>query len=310
MKKRMILFGFLSLILPSSLQAEAKSVEELFREASSAELQYASLRKPAEEELVRRGGEAVPYLVGKLGTRNARERHTLERVLRRIKGPAVEPLIEALKTDDPYTLRLGIRILGLIGDKRALPSLLEFSSYPDWRVRSVVAFALGRIGAREATPWLISALGDSVDLVRKSAAVSLGELNDPRATTPLLKGLSDPFYAVRYSSARALSKLGEAVIDSLLAILEEPLGRRGYYAIEVLGELGDKRALNPLISLLQNEDWAIRGFVAQAIGEIGGGEAKEALSLAKRREKHPFVLRKIGEGLQRLEQGKASQGDE
>ena len=308
MKKGMILFGFLSLILPSSLQAEAKSVEELFREASSAELQYASLRKPAEEELVRRGGEAVPYLVGKLGTRDARERHTLERVLSQIKGPAVEPLIEALKTDDPYTLRLGIRILGLIGDKRALPSLLEFSSYPGWRVRSVVAFALGRIGAREATPWLISALGDSVDLVRKSAAVSLGELNDPRATNPLLKGLSDPFYGVRYSAARALSKLGEAVVDSLLAILQEPLGR--YYAIEVLGELGDKRALNSLISLLQDEDWAIRAFVAQAIGEIGGGEAKEALSLAKRRERHPFVLRKIREGLQRLEQGKTGQGDE
>ena len=303
--KRLILFVLVILLLPSALWAEGKSVEELFREASSAELQYEDLREPAEEELVRRGEEAVPYLVDKLGTRDARERHTLERILKQVKEPAVEPLIEALKTDDLYAIRLGIRILGLIGDKRALAPLLELSSHPDWRVRSVVAFSLGRIGESKATPWLISALEDSVDLVRKSAAVSLGELKDPRAISSLLKGLSDSFYGVRYSAAGALAKLGDSVLDSLLAILREPSGKGRYFVIETLGELGNKRALKSLMPLLLDGDWAIRAFAAQAMGGIGGEKAREALSSAEREEKHPYALLQIRKALDRLEKGEA-----
>ncbi len=300
--KRLILFVLLIPLLPSALWAEVKSVEELFRGASSAELQYQDLREPAEEELVRRGEEAVPYLVGKLGTRDARERHTLERVLKRIKGPAVEPLIEALKTDDLYAIRLGIRILGLIGDKRALPPLLEFSSHPDWRVRSVVAFSLGKIGEKKGILGLISALKDSVDLVRKSAAVGLGELNDRRAIPHLLKGLSDPFYGVRYAAAGALVRLGGPAVDSLYAILQEPQAEGRYFVIQALGEIGNKRVLKSLIPLLQDDDWATRAFAAQAMGGIGGEEAKEALISAKKEEKHPYALLQIREALHKLEE--------
>ncbi len=301
--KRLLWLGLVIPLFASPLWAQGKSVEELFHEASSAELQYAPLRKPAEEELVRRGEEAIPYLVGKLGTRDARERHALERVLRRIKGPAVKPLIEALRTNDLYALRLGVRILGLIGDERALSPLVKLSSHPDWKVRSVVAFALGRIGKKRATSVLISALRDSVDLVRKSAAVGLGELNDERAISSLLRSLSDPFYAVRNAAAQDLAKLGGSVLDSLLTILQEPPGEGRYFVIQVLGEIGNKRALKPLVSLLQARDWATRAFAAQAIGGIGGEGARRALGSAKKGERHPYVLLQIRKGLSRLEKG-------
>jgi len=286
-------------LFASNLWAQGKSVGELFQEASSAELQYTSLRKPAEEELVRRGKDAVPYLVGKLGTRDARERHTLERVLRRIKGPAVEPLIGALNTDDLYALRLAVRVLGLIGDERALSPLVKLFSHPDWKVRSVVAFALGRIGDKRATPVLLSALRDSVDLVRKSAAVGLGEINDERAISSLLRGLSDPFYAVRYAAAQALANLGGSVLDSLLTILQRPPGEGRYLAIQAIGEIGEKRALASLVPLLRAEDWATRAFAAQAIGEIGGEGANRALGSAEIEERHPYVLLQIRKGLNR-----------
>lgn len=288
------------LFLTTSLWAQDKSVEELFQEASSAELQYEDLREPAVEELVHRGEEAVPYLVGRLGTRDARERHALENILKRIKEPAVEPLIEALKTNDRWALSLGIRILGLIGDKRALPPLLELSFHPNWRVRSTVAFSLGRIGENTATPWLISALEDSVDLVRKSAAVSLGELKDPRAMPQLLQALFDSFYGVRYSAAGALAKLGSSAIDSLICILQVPSDKRRYLAIEVLGEIGDQAAIKSIIPLLDDADWATRAFAALAIGRLRGKEGIEALIFAQRKERHPYALHQIRETLKNL----------
>ncbi|MFN3699646.1 MAG: HEAT repeat domain-containing protein, partial [Dictyoglomus sp.] len=48
-------------------------------------------------------------------------------------------------------------------------------------------------------------------------------------------------------------------------------------AAKALGEIKDKRAVEPLISALKDEDWYVREAAAYALGEIGDSRAVEPL---------------------------------
>lgn len=62
---------------------------------------------------------------------------------------------------------------------------------------------------------------------------------------------------------RALQPLLEALNDGQDACRD---------IVWALGKIGDKRAVTPLIGLLSCDDWRLRGKAAEALGEIGGGE--------------------------------------
>ena len=100
-------------------------------------------------------------------------------VLVHIGEPAVEPLIEALSSDDAG-------------------------------VRYVAAWTLGKIGDRRAVEPLIAAMKDRDKGVKKGAAVALGDIGDGRAVEPLIQALKDEDEsiqrAVRESLERTISK--------------------------------------------------------------------------------------------------------
>jgi len=58
-------------------------------------------------------------------------------------------------------------------------------------IRDKGADVLGQVGDRRAVGSLIKALGDEDLLVRQHAAESLGKLGDGRAVEPLIKALRD-----------------------------------------------------------------------------------------------------------------------
>ena len=45
-----------------------------------------------------------------------------------------------------------------------------------------------------------------------------------------------------------------------------------------MGELGDKRAIPLLTNYVEHEDWQIRFRLVQALGRLGGDEAKAAIA--------------------------------
>ena len=49
------------------------------------------------------------------------------------------------------------------------------------------------------------------------------------------------------------------------------------YAAQALGEIGDPRAVEPLINALNDRDWIVRGASAEALGKIGDPRAVEPL---------------------------------
>jgi len=123
---------------------------------------------------------------------------------------------------------------------------------------------LGRIGTPRAVEILIDCLA-RLDGVSRSAARELGRLGDARATKPLADLLGEP--EVSQSAAEALVKL--RALDALLAALksEQPAVRKR--AAVALGETGDARAVDALISTLQADpEYEVRTAAATAMGQL------------------------------------------
>jgi HEAT repeat protein len=64
----------------------------------------------------------------------------------------------------------------------------------------------------------------------------------------------------------------------LLRVIEGPHSNARYWSIEALGDMGDTRAVEPLIALLGDKDVIIRYGAAKALGAIGDSRAFNPLA--------------------------------
>lgn len=96
------------------------------------------------------------------------------------------------------------RVLGLLGDFRAEPALVQALSSRDEELRVRAAAALGRAGTPQAVPYLLDVLRDGRWEVRAQAATSLGGTMDPASLPGLEKALTDTAWWVRHNAAAAL----------------------------------------------------------------------------------------------------------
>jgi len=167
----------------------------------------------------------------------------------------------------------------------------------DPNVRSAAADAVGIEGDLTAVQPLCGLLQDSDAQVRWSAAQALGRLRDARAVKPLFAAaVSDPRLSVRSAASEAIVQIGEPAVAILIGrlpgwVAAEILGRLGdrravqplidtlpiHAAIVALGELGDPRAVDPLIEILRGEDLLDRAAAARSLAAIGGPRAFEPL---------------------------------
>jgi HEAT repeat protein len=298
---------------PDTTELAELSPEELFLRASSSALQFEHMREPSRRILVSNHEDSLPYLVTRLDTDDARERHALEDVLVRIGPAAAEPVIEAFlfeagRTETTRGARLAAAVLGRIGEACAIGPLASAHDHHDWKVRGAIGGALGRVGTAETVPPLVLLLADENEAVRKSAAVGLrrvavrardDEAPDPGAAAALdadvveslARALGDPNYAVRYSSADALARIGETALPLLFEISESGAPEARLMALRAIGGVGSRKALKPLVRALRDSDWAVRAHAAAAIGAIGADRrGRGALTRLVASDPHPFVV--------------------
>jgi len=123
--------------------------------------------------------------------------------------PAVEALIEGLKSSDDAVRMYAAKALGEIRDIRAVGPLIEALKIKTrWGgSEGSAAQALTDIGEPAVEP-LIAVLKDSDDNVRNLAIISLGDIGDARAVEPLIHALKDSNKKVRSFAAKALKKIG------------------------------------------------------------------------------------------------------
>lgn len=102
-------------------------------------------------------------------------------------------------------LEQGSRILER--GEAAIPALLEGVASPDPYVRGPVAYLLGVLKDRRTLPTLATlAEGDPVASVRYEAAAGLLAMVDPRGFAPLVAGLSDPDARLRHTCIDVLAE--------------------------------------------------------------------------------------------------------
>jgi HEAT repeat protein len=119
----------------------------------------------------------------------------------------------------------------------------------DEQVRQFVAYLLGQVGDERAIEPLIAALEDEHVGVQGAAANALGKMGDQRAVEYLRPKLTHTNRQLVVWVAYALTRLGHDHFDILEEALEHPnvdVRRSGILAMQ---QLGDQRAVGPLLAL-------------------------------------------------------------
>ncbi len=137
-------------------------------------------------------------LFGETKNDDPRVRRYLALALGRLGDRAAVPvLLEAAKdmgaegrAADPETRVYALWALGAIGDPSALPDLLERARDEDPGIRKTAIHALGAFGTAEARAALVAALGDATEDVRWNAALALARRGDHEAA-PVLGQMLD-----------------------------------------------------------------------------------------------------------------------
>jgi HEAT repeat protein len=212
---------------------------------------------------------------------NARAAAALE-IGKRVHPDNVRPLVAALRVEDDLNVREMLTWALVKHGAMAIDALTALYADADAGQRHEAVHVLGKIGGAGVLPALIAALADDAVRVRRKAALSLGVIGDPRAIDGLIASLRDPDDELRNTAATALDQIGVAAVDPLCSVAcdeHAPVIAR-LAAIEVLGGLGESRAIAPLAELLRGLQRDVRLAAVLALVTIGGAEARAALMLA------------------------------
>jgi HEAT repeat protein len=207
-----------------------------------------------------------------------------EYALVEIGKSAVPALIDALK-DETYWVRWrSAEALGEIAGKKpnydlreAIPALIEALKDVDGDVKEQAAWALGNIGVNDEQ--LETILGMLINEGSDGAAEALGEIGDSRAVPVLIDALKDENSGVQNSAAGALGKIGDvSAVPALIDALNNKNWRMQYRAAWALGNIGvNDEQLETIIQMLRHGDEYTRRGIAEALGEIGDSRAVDPL---------------------------------
>ncbi len=243
-----------------------KKIDSLFVIASSGEVKFQPMVKPAEDSIAAMGADAVPILVDKLETKSPRERLAIINILKKIGSPAVPYLLKALGFTKGLVVERVAWALGDIKDTAAVIGLLGVANHPRWQVREQSIGSLGRIGDSRAADAVITALEDSIMLVRKAATVAAGQLKVQGSVPKLVHLLGDSFYGVRMTAASSLGMLDTAtVLQTIIDSLESSNRQVGHLGCQVLGLMKTDTALHTLMAQAKSEDANRRAHAAVAL---------------------------------------------
>lgn len=90
-------------------------------------------------------------------------------------------------------------------------------------------------------------------VVRREAVVTLGEMGDERCVEPLVRALRDGDWQVREAAVEAIAEVGSPAVELLIRYMRDWEARK--YVIQAMGKINDERVLDPLMSMLHNDEF-------------------------------------------------------
>lgn len=212
-------------------------------------------------------------------------------------------LLLVLQTNDPGLTLDAIVVLGRIGDRQAVPSLIACLDHVSNLLRAHVTEALALIGDPLAVPQMLRALEDTNVAVRVNAAAGLVRMTDPRSLCPLLKALQDEDSDVRRYAAVGIGELQDPkAVPELIHVLSawEQLAELDAEfleaVVEAVGKLQDTQAVPALLPLLQAKHDGVLLKTVLALKQLRDASAiPELLKLL--RSPKPTLRRRVVETL-------------
>jgi HEAT repeat protein len=210
--------------------------------------------------------------------------------LAKIGSPAVVPLVRHLKDGHMHVRIIAAISLGQIADKKAVPGLIGALEDPNEIVSGWAAHGLGRIGDERAVAPLVArlsndrartrvagalagigqpaveplsrALENEDRRVRRGAVQALGGIEGSAAYRGLISALADTDHLTQSEACRALEKRERSAVPQLIQGLKSKNRKIRDVAAVVLANIGDKRAVGPLIEAWKEDP----GFAERVTG--------------------------------------------
>ena len=140
--------------------------------------------------------------------------------------------------------------------------------------------------SKDLAPLIVALHNADADIARE-AAVSLGQSGNKAAVEPLMEALGnqDGYFhsVVRAAAASGLGELHDVrAFDTLVSAMNDPMAETSAEAVRALANLGDTRAIQPLIDVVRNADGfflpVVRRAAVIALKKMGGTQAVAELS--------------------------------
>lgn len=181
-----------------------------------------------------------------------------------------------------------VETLARVGGRSVMQALVGLLSHSRREVRASAATAVGLARPLEGLGALIDALNDAEWQVRQAVIDALGHYDDPRALEHLLLALSDDHEKVRLAATVGVARWDQP--EARQALLTHCLADADiwvrYRAVERLGHWKVAEAVPQLEALAarRREPALLRRAAITALGQIGSGEARAALTGLRARE--------------------------
>lgn len=182
----------------------------------------------------------------------------------------LERWVARLRSHDVTVRSDAAHQLGKLADERAVPALAQALEDADEYVRKSVVMALRRIGGPAAMEALRVALGDRSEQVVLQAVNGLRDMRDKGAVEPLIRVLARRERSLQLASTDALVRIGGDAVGPLMeAFKDRNLRRRiGNQVWKILVDMGS-RAIDPLLEMMTDENQYVRLTSISVLGRIG-----------------------------------------
>ncbi|MBM4122779.1 MAG: HEAT repeat domain-containing protein [Nitrospira sp.] len=242
------------------------------------------------------GPKAVEGLIHALDTGSSALKMEAAGMLARIKDPkGGVPLVRLLKDSDPAVRKAGALALeqmaGVLDADAASALVEDLHELKEEGQRDLMIGLLGLIP--NAIAPLSALLTHPDEAARVTAGTILEHLLDPRSADALVDAMGDP--ALRDITVRTLKKLGaiRERIDQAFETLRSVEGaseREEARMATVIDLLGIGRpSVEILIDYLEDDDWLVREAAADLLGKIGDLRAVEPLMARLQKDKDTGV---------------------
>jgi tetratricopeptide (TPR) repeat protein len=250
------------------------------------------VKKAARTELERVGAHGLrPLLEALRDTKEVSQQRIAVQVLGHLGNKAAAaPLVHMARMEPAKDTRRTIGTLtesvdrevrvdalvaaGRLGDASVLDDVLPLvDPKQEVAMREAAVFTLGRSGDRRAVPALIKALDDHRPTVQTLACLGLADMDDARVGPALVGALKDPSHTdvSRAACAYAIgARRYAAAAPTLLAALDDNRDETQRLSAWALGQLGETKALGPLIRAYFARSGRSADELVWAIGRVSG----------------------------------------